>query len=151
MAERPEDLNLPTTIVSKIIKDCLPTSCKVSKEANVAIAKAASVFVLYATSSANSVAQKSNRKTITGSDVVNAMTDMEFDKFVRPLENSLAIWRKSQQTKKDSAAAKKKEKVSSKDGEKEVEKEGEKKDEENTSQESASTEKESQDDKENTE
>ena len=30
------------------------------------------------------------RKTITGSDVVNAMTDMEFDKFVRPLENSLA-------------------------------------------------------------
>ena len=123
-------------------QDCLPTSCKVSKEANVAIAKvkackiltnydntliwrsawllflqrrffqAASVFVLYATSSANSVAQKSNRyrfnlsyvkydiwcwmqwifprKTITGSDVVNAMTDMEFDKFVRPLENSLA-------------------------------------------------------------
>merc|ERR1711934_206973 len=139
MAERPEDLNLPTSIVSKIIKDCLPTSCKVSKEANVAIAKAASVFILYATSSANSVAQKSNRKTITGSDVVNAMTDMEFDKFVRPLENSLAIWRKSQQTKKDSAAAKKKEKqVSAKDGEKEAVKEGEKKDG-NVSQESAST------------
>ena len=73
------------------------------------------------------------RKTITGSDVVNAMTDMEFDKFVRPLENSLAsefplsgsktplfilvnlVWRKSQQTKKDSAAAKKKEKVGAKD------------------------------------
>ena len=71
---------------------------------------------------------------------MNAMTDMEFDKFVRPLENSLAsiallrkntsryyredykscvpflilhflVWKKSQQTKKDSAAAKKKEKV----------------------------------------
>merc|ERR1712122_216845 len=75
---------------------------------NVAIAKAASVFVLYATSSANTVAQKSNRKTITGTDVVNAMTDMEFDKFVRPLENSLAIWKKSQKDKKDSAAAAKK-------------------------------------------
>jgi len=146
MAERPEDLNLPTSVVSKIIKDCLPTSCKVSKEANVAIAKAASVFVLYATSSANTVAQKSNRKTITGTDVVNAMTDMEFDKFVRPLENSLAIWKKSQQTKKDSAAAKKKEKESVKDGEKE----GEKGDN-NTSQESASAEEESQNDKENTE
>ena len=98
--------------------------------------------------------------------MVNAMTDMEFDKFVRPLENSLAskfsrrqinlqisffssssicqfgpfcgsafksfqstfdlpsmiftlvilVWRKSQQTKKDSAAAKKKEKVSAKYG-----------------------------------
>ena len=39
MAERPEDLNLPTSIVTKIIKDCLPASCKVSKEANAAIAK----------------------------------------------------------------------------------------------------------------
>ena len=39
MAERPEDLNLPTSIVTKIIKDCLPGSCKVSKEANAAIAK----------------------------------------------------------------------------------------------------------------
>eukprot|EP00092_Neocalanus_flemingeri_P007534 GFUD01008132.1.p2 GENE.GFUD01008132.1~~GFUD01008132.1.p2 ORF type:complete len:150 (-),score=73.65 GFUD01008132.1:158-607(-) len=107
MAERPEDLNLPTSIVTKIIKDCLPGTCKVSKEANAAIAKAASVFVLYATSSANSVAQKSNRKTITGPDVVNAMGDMEFDKFVRPLENSLAIWKKSQQAKKDTAAKKK--------------------------------------------
>jgi len=120
MAERPEDLNLPTSIVTKIIKDCLPASCKVSKEANAAIAKAASVFVLYATSSANTVAQKSNRKTITGPDVVTAMGDMEFDKFVRPLENSLAIWKKSQQTKKD-MAAKKKAAAVSKDGDNEKE------------------------------
>jgi histone H3/H4 len=35
--------------------------------------QAASVFVLYATSSANSVAQKSNRKTITGPDVVRSL------------------------------------------------------------------------------
>merc|ERR1712111_236050 len=51
---------------------------------------------------------KSSRKTITGGDVINAMSDMEFEKFVRPLENSLAIWKKSQQDKKDSAAAAKK-------------------------------------------
>merc|ERR1711872_347729 len=107
MAERPGDLNLPTAIVTKMIKDCLRPNCKVSKEANVAITKAASVFVLYATSSANTVAKESNRKTITGPDVVTAMGDMEFDKFVRPLENSLAIWKKSQQAKKDTAAKKK--------------------------------------------
>ena len=88
--------------------------------------QAASVFVLYATSSANAAAQKCSRKTITGGDVINAMGDMEFEKvlqhsfiiicmlkltclqFVRPLENSLAIWKKSQKDKKDSAAAKKK-------------------------------------------
>ncbi|XP_023336220.1 DNA polymerase epsilon subunit 3 [Eurytemora carolleeae] len=90
MAEKPEDLNLPTSIVTKIIKDCLPPNCKVSKEANAAIAKAASVFILYTTSSANAVAQKSSRKTISGQDVISAMGEMEFDKFVRPLENSLA-------------------------------------------------------------
>jgi len=113
MAEKPEDLNLPTSIVTKIIKDCLPNNCKVSKEANAAIAKAASVFVLYTTSSANAVAQKSNRKTISGQDVISAMTDMEFDKFVKPLENSLALWKKTQQEKKSTAAKKKAEKESS--------------------------------------
>jgi len=131
MAERPEDLNLPTSIVTKIIKDCLPNTCKVSKEANAAIAKAASVFVLYATSSANTAAQKSNRKTITGGDVISAMSDMEFEKFVRPLENSLAIWKKSQKDKKDSAAAAKKKASSEKSNDNEDKSEtSEKKDEE---------------------
>ncbi len=89
MAERPEDLNLPNAVVSRIIKESLPPSVKVSKEAQAAIAKAASVFVLYATSCSNNVALKSHRKTIHGGDVIKAMDDMEFDKFIRPLENSL--------------------------------------------------------------
>ena len=44
--------------------------------------QAASVFVLYATSSANQAAQKSSRKTITGGDVINAMGEMDFDKVI---------------------------------------------------------------------
>ena len=122
MAERPEDLNLPTPVVSKLINDCLPNNCRVTDEAKVAITKvlvtllsrqqhidletrnhlpakfvlktcllqAASVFVLYATSQANTVATNHSRKTIMGPDVISAMEEMEFDKFVRPLENSLA-------------------------------------------------------------
>ena len=39
MAERPEDLNLPTPVVSKLISDCLPANCKVTDEAKVAITK----------------------------------------------------------------------------------------------------------------
>merc|ERR1712083_752778 len=106
MAERPEDLNLPNAVVSRIIKEALPPSMKVSKEAQAAVAKAASVFVLYATSCANNVALKSHRKTIHGGDVVKAMEDMEFDKFIKPLENSLESWKDSQQKKKDSAKQK---------------------------------------------
>merc|ERR1712110_922027 len=107
MAERPEDLNLPIPVVAKLINDCLPSTCKVTDEAKVAITKAASVFVLYATSQANTVATNQSRKTISGSDVISAMNEMEFDKFVRPLENSLAIWKKGQQEKKEQAAKKK--------------------------------------------
>merc|ERR1712029_1006409 len=103
MAERPEDLNLPSSVVSRIIKEALPPSVKVSKEAQAAVAKAASVFVLYATSCANNVALKSHRKTIHGNDVIKAMDDMEFEKFIKPLENSLDCWKESQQKKKRDA------------------------------------------------
>ena len=46
------------------------------------------MFVLYATSSANTAAQKSNRKTITGGDVISAMSDMEFEKVTIRAEKS---------------------------------------------------------------
>jgi len=105
-AERPEDLNLPNAVVSRIIKEALPPSVKVSKEAQAAVAKAASVFVLYATSCANNVALKHHRKTIHGQDVIKAMEDMEFDKFIKPLENSLDTWKEGQQKKKDTAKLK---------------------------------------------
>ena len=89
MAERPEDLNLPNSIVARIIKESLPEGVNVSKEARTAIAKAASVFVLYATSCSNNIAMKANRKTISGADVLSAMSDMEFDRFTEPLQQSL--------------------------------------------------------------
>merc|ERR1712154_382954 len=72
------------------------------------IAKAASVFVLYATSCANNVAQKSHRKTLTGADVIKAIHEMEFDKFVKPLEASLGSWKASQAKKKEESSKRKK-------------------------------------------
>lgn len=89
MAERPEDLNLPNSIVSRIIKESLPEGVNVSKEARTAIAKAASVFVLYCTSCSNNIAMKANRKIISGPDVLGAMADMEFERFIEPLQASL--------------------------------------------------------------
>jgi len=50
MAEKPEDLNLPNAVVTRIIKESLPSGINVGKDARLAISKAASVFVLYATS-----------------------------------------------------------------------------------------------------
>lgn len=40
-------------------------------------------------SSANNLALKGKRKTISATDVINSMEDMEFDQFVEPLKQVL--------------------------------------------------------------
>lgn len=101
MAERPEDLNLPNAVITRIIKDAIPDGVNVSKEARLAISKAASVFVLYATSCSNNFALKAKRKTIAAKDVLDALEDMEFDQFIDPLKECLEVYKKEQQGKKD--------------------------------------------------
>ncbi|XP_033732533.1 DNA polymerase epsilon subunit 3-like [Pecten maximus] len=107
MAERPEDLNLPNAVVTRIIKDAIPDGVNVSKEARLAISKAASVFVLYATSCSNNFALKGKRKTITAQDVMSAMDDMEFEHFVEPLQQCLDSYRQGQKNKKEAASERK--------------------------------------------
>ncbi|XP_005112415.1 DNA polymerase epsilon subunit 3 [Aplysia californica] len=100
MAERPEDLNLPNAVVTRIIKDAIPDGVAVSKEARLAISKAASVFVLYATSCSNNFALKSKRKTINAQDVLSAMEDMEFEQFIEPLQQCQEAFRQEKSEKK---------------------------------------------------
>ncbi|XP_027049543.1 DNA polymerase epsilon subunit 3-like [Pocillopora damicornis] len=110
MAEKPEDLNLPNAVISRLAKDALPENVNISKEARTAIGKAASVFVLYATSCANNFAQKQKRKTLTAPDVFEALEEMEFEQFIQPLKESLALFRKEQKGKKEAAAESKRKK-----------------------------------------
>ena len=96
MAEKLEDLNLPNTVVLRIIKEALPSGVNVGKEARAAVAKAASIFILYLTSAANTKARDDNRKTITGKDVIQAMEDIDFDQFVEPLSGFGKFQKKSE-------------------------------------------------------
>jgi len=89
MAERVEDLNLPNAVVGRLIKDSLPEGVSVAKEARQALAKGASIFVLFLTSASNNVATKQNRKTIGAQDVLQAMKDSGFENFVGPLQEAL--------------------------------------------------------------
>lgn len=100
MAERVEDLNLPSSAVTRIIKDCLPNGSNVSKDARVAVGRAASMFVLYITSAANDYAKQSNRKTISGNDVLKALSETDFEMFVQPLKAALEAHKKILQEKK---------------------------------------------------
>uniref|UniRef100_A0A670HJQ1 DNA polymerase epsilon subunit 3 n=2 Tax=Podarcis muralis TaxID=64176 RepID=A0A670HJQ1_PODMU len=110
MAERPEDLNLPNAVITRIMKEALPDGVNISKEARSAISRAASVFVLYATSCANNFAMKGKRKTLNAADVLSAMEEMEFQRFVVPLKESLEAYRREQKGKKGASELKKKDK-----------------------------------------
>lgn len=110
MAEKPEDLNLLNAVITRIIKEALPDGVNISKEARSAISRAASVFVLYATSCANNFAMKGKRKTLNASDVLSAMEEMEFQRFVTPLKEALEAYRREQKGKKEASEQKKKDK-----------------------------------------
>ncbi|OWK11169.1 hypothetical protein Celaphus_00006804 [Cervus elaphus hippelaphus] len=110
MAERPEDLNLPNAVITRIIKEALLDGVNSSKEAQSAISRAASIFVLYATSCANNFAMKGECKTLNASDVLSTMEEMEFQRFVTPLKAALEAYRREQKGKKEASEQKKKDK-----------------------------------------
>lgn len=88
MAECLDDLNLPNTIIARLIKDALPQGVSVTAEAKSAIARAASVFVLYLTNMSNTKAKQENRKRIIPKDIFKTLTEAEFAEFVAPLQES---------------------------------------------------------------
>ncbi|CAG9573017.1 unnamed protein product [Danaus chrysippus] len=107
MAEKLEDLNLPLTVVTRIVKEALPDGVAISKEARTGLAKAASVFVLYVTSAATNIVKNNKRKALTGQDVLEAMADIEFDRFVEPLKDALEQYKQVAFAKKQASGKKK--------------------------------------------
>ncbi|KAL1517846.1 hypothetical protein ABEB36_001555 [Hypothenemus hampei] len=99
MAEKVEDLTLPTATVARIIKDALPEHIFVGKDARAALSTAASVFVLFLTSQASQEAQRTNRKTLLGQDVIKALEELEFDEFIEPLQTVLKDFREAKSRK----------------------------------------------------
>lgn len=89
MAEKLEDLNLPHASVQKIIKEALPDNINIGKDVKNALAKAASMFILYITSQGCQVAQKCNRKALVAQDIFEALEEAEFEDFIEPLKESL--------------------------------------------------------------
>lgn len=113
MAEKLEDLNLPNASVQKIIKEALPESINIGKDAKAALSRAASVFILYVTSEASKGAHKDGRKTLLGQDVIKAIEKLEFDEFMEPLQEAHKIFMDARKNK----SAKKKGNVTAEDSE----------------------------------
>lgn len=101
MVERIQDLNLPNSNITKIIKDSLPADVNMDKEARIAIARATSVFIMYVSSNAAAIAHKHNHKTFSAQDVLDSISEMDFKGFIGPMKNSLIGYQKSMKDKKD--------------------------------------------------
>ncbi|ETN66578.1 DNA polymerase epsilon subunit 3 [Anopheles darlingi] len=106
MVERIEDLNLPNTAVTRLIKEAIPAEVKVSNECRTALARATSVFVLYLTAAATAVAQQKNHRSLTADHVFGGLEEIEFENFIGPLKAELENYRKLMKSKKEKKAAK---------------------------------------------
>lgn len=89
MVERIEDLNLPNSVVTRLMKEALPSDVKISNESRMALTRATSVFVLYLTSAATGAAEKKKQKTLTVDHVFAGLEEIEFDSFIAPLKKDL--------------------------------------------------------------
>ena len=92
---REQDRYLPIANISRIMKKSLPQNAKIAKDAKETVQECVSEFVSFITSEASDKVQQEKRKTITGDDVLWAMSTLGFDKYVEPLKIYLAKYRES--------------------------------------------------------
>lgn len=63
----------PLACVRRILKNALPSSTNVGKDASAAFARACGIFIIYLTACANDFARENKRQTITANDVLAAI------------------------------------------------------------------------------
>jgi len=63
----------PLACVRRILKNTLPSSTNVGKDASAAFARASGIFIIYLTACANDFAREHKRQTITANDVLAAI------------------------------------------------------------------------------
>lgn len=93
------------TCVTRLMKDALPSDVSVTKEARSALTRAASVFILYLTTTASGNAASKKLKTLQAAHILEALEEIEFEEFVAPLKEFLEQYRSSQKEKRESKGA----------------------------------------------
>lgn len=63
----------PLACVRRILKNSLPATANVGKDAAAAFSRAAGIFIIYVTACANDFAREHKRQTITAADVLAAI------------------------------------------------------------------------------
>lgn len=100
MAElREQDRWLPINNVSRLMKNTLPTSAKVSKDAKECMQECVSEFISFVTSEASDRCTGDKRKTINGEDILISLHALGFENYAEVLKIYLAKYRQQQALK----------------------------------------------------
>lgn len=86
---------LPIANISRITKKVLPENAKVSKDGKECIQECVSEFISFITSEACERCLQEKRKTVTGDDIIWAMSTLGFDNYVQPMTIYLKKYRDS--------------------------------------------------------
>ncbi|XP_072966112.1 DNA polymerase II subunit B4-like [Typha angustifolia] len=105
---------LPRAIVRRVVKDKLSRltssgggeEVTVHKDALLAFAESARIFIHYISATANDICKESSRQTINAEDVLKALEEIEFPEFIEPLRASLEEFRRKNALKRSGAKAK---------------------------------------------
>ncbi|CAG2182835.1 unnamed protein product, partial [Oppiella nova] len=90
---REQDRFLPIANVARIMKEAIPKSGKIAKDAKECVQECVSEFVSFITSEASDRCHQEKRKTINGEDILFAMSTLGFDNYVDPLKLYLQKYR----------------------------------------------------------
>ncbi|ODV79986.1 histone-fold-containing protein [Suhomyces tanzawaensis NRRL Y-17324] len=93
---REQDRWLPIANVARLMKNTLPTTAKVSKDAKECMQECVSEFISFITSEASDRCVREKRKTINGEDILYSMHDLGFENYAEVLKIYLAKYREQQ-------------------------------------------------------
>lgn len=96
---REQDRWLPINNVARLMKNTLPASAKVSKEAKECMQECVSEFISFVTSEANDRRAADKRKTINGEDILISLHALGFENYAEVLKIYLAKYRQYQAVK----------------------------------------------------
>jgi len=98
-----DELQLPASVVARIVKSKLPDDMQLGRDVRSGFSRAASIFILYVTATANDLCREAKRQTINASDVVAALDELEFDNLTPAVNACLQAYRAEQEKKKSQA------------------------------------------------
>lgn len=101
--EKPLDFEPPAACITRIVKSAVPDNIQVTKEAKVAFAKAAGIFIIYLTTCANDLCRDKKKQTVSAQDVLAACGELDMPELKAELEEFLVVLRAHESGKRKAA------------------------------------------------